>query len=209
MSDVTDTTHIADYQTKLATVFRDIVSRRYGEVDDIVENQNDFGVVQTINDLATSMNATDIDYEDGLFEVCFADEETAIEFSDQADDLEEVEEVEVVQFENGSICVFVSLFASDTVAFDYDDEEDDQIDEVKRLVKVNAQGKRRIKMKCRPGFKWNGKTCIKISGQELATKRIAKRKAIITKRSQGSALKVRVLRKTRKARRFRKAMGLR
>ena len=63
-------------------------------------------------------------------------------------------------------------------------------------------------MQCRPGFKWDGSACVKITGAELAVNRKAKRQMVISKRSQGNALKIRVLRKTRKANRFRKAMGL-
>ena len=103
------------------------------------------------------------------------------------------------------------------VEFDIDDEGDEEFApengvmfEVRRQIKVNFKGKRRIKMKCRPGFKWvaDKKACVKITGSELATQRKAMRKMVRTKRSLGGAFKARVLRKQRRANKFRKAMGL-
>jgi hypothetical protein len=88
--------------------------------------------------------------------------------------------------------------------------ESAQLDEIKRVVKVNAAGKRTVKMKCNPGFKFNptARTCEKISGKDLANSRISHRHAVLTKRSEGSSFKVRVNRRTKKAMRFRKAQGL-
>lgn len=98
----------------------------------------------------------------------------------------------------------------------HDDSEDnyvenpDQLTEVKRRIKVNAKGVRRIKMQCQKGFKWDaeGRVCKKISGSELATKRKSIRQMIRTKKSMGASLKIRVKRKSNKAKRFRKSMGL-
>lgn len=89
-------------------------------------------------------------------------------------------------------------------------ESTEQINEVIRKIKVDATGKKRIKMQCQRGFKWNPSTnsCEKISGAELATMRKAIRKALITKKSGGSAFRLRVVRRMRKALRFRKSMGL-
>ena len=85
------------------------------------------------------------------------------------------------------------------------------IDEVRRKIKVNAKGVKRIKMQCQKGFKWNStdRVCQKITGSELSTKRKAIRQAIRTKKSMGASLRIRTKRKTAKAKRFRKSMGLR
>lgn len=95
---------------------------------------------------------------------------------------------------------------------DYEEinEENGELNEVIRKVKINFRGKKRIKMKCRRGFKWDAakKTCIKITGSQLAKMRKSLRRAVLTKRSKGTAFKARVLRKTRKAKRFRRMMGL-
>lgn len=101
---------------------------------------------------------------------------------------------------------------------DDDDEDDDDtvkesvemLDEVKRKIKINSKGKKRIKMKCQKGFKWNPQTraCEKIGGSELAQMRKRIRRSIITKKSMGASFRTRVNRKTKKAMRFRKAMGL-
>lgn len=90
------------------------------------------------------------------------------------------------------------------------DDENGFITEVRRRIKVNFRGKRRVKMQCRPGFKWDPqkKSCIKITGAEVAKKRLSMRRAVRTKKAKGQTFKLRVLRKTRKANRFRKSMGL-
>ena len=90
------------------------------------------------------------------------------------------------------------------------DDENGQIFEVRRRIKVNFRGKRRVKMQCRVGFKWDAtkKACVKITGAEVAQKRKSMRKAVRTRKSKGQGMKVRVARKTRKAKRFRKSMGL-
>ncbi len=96
--------------------------------------------------------------------------------------------------------------------FEWDDDEDNgYISEVRRRIKINFRGKKRIKMQCRPGFKWDAtaKTCKKITGAQGATMRKAMRRMALTKKSMGQSFKARVLRKTRKAKRFRKSYGLR
>ena len=90
------------------------------------------------------------------------------------------------------------------------DDENGFITEVRRRIKVDFRGKRRIKMQCRPGFVWDESThaCLKITGADVAQKRKSMRRAVRTRKSKGQSFKVRVLRKTRKAKRFRKSMGL-
>lgn len=99
--------------------------------------------------------------------------------------------------------------ADENGEYEYDDENG-TLTEVRRKIKVTARGKRWIKMQCRPGFKWNSatRTCAKIGGSDLAKLRRSIRKTVRTKRAMGSTFKTRVLRKQRKAKRFRKAMGL-
>lgn len=100
----------------------------------------------------------------------------------------------------------------DESGYEYDAEEDniEYISEVKRRIKVNFRGKRRIKMQCRPGFKWDStkRSCLKITGSEVALKRKAMRRMVRTKKAKGASFKARVQRKTRKAKRFRRSMGL-
>lgn len=96
--------------------------------------------------------------------------------------------------------------------FEWDDEADNGfLSEVRRKIKVNFRGKKRIKMQCSPGFKWVPamKTCKKISGSQVAVMRKAMRRAVLTKKSMGQSFKARVVRKARKANRFRKSFGLR
>lgn len=94
--------------------------------------------------------------------------------------------------------------------FEYDDENVEYISEVRRRIKINFRGKKKIKMQCRRGFKWVAakKSCVKITGAEVALKRKAMRRMVRTKKAKGASFKARVLRKTRKAKRFRKSMGV-
>jgi hypothetical protein len=96
--------------------------------------------------------------------------------------------------------------------FEWDDETGNGfLTEVRRKIKVNFRGKKRIKMQCSPGFKWNAsmKTCKKITGAQVAVMRKAMRRAVLTKKSLGQSFKARVVRKAKKANRFRKSFGLR
>jgi len=78
------------------------------------------------------------------------------------------------------------------------------------ITKVNAAGQKTKRVRCKPGFKLNssGTSCVPITGGEKATKRLAIRKALRTKRAEGTALKNRTKRKRIKAMRKRKALGL-
>ena len=89
-------------------------------------------------------------------------------------------------------------------------EEQEELLEVLRKIRYNSHGVRSIKMKCMKGFKWDPtiSACLKITGSEVAIMRRASRRALITKRSEGNALKVRFKRRINKAFRFRKMMGL-
>ena len=206
------TSDVAGFDSKMKLLAREVLLQRMGEVDDVVESQElsteDLGAAGLVLDAATQNYAIDTEYEDGIFSCDFSEQEDAEAFADALDDIDGVEEYEIIEYEDGGFGVIAYLFASDIVEFEYDYEDDGTIEEVRRRIKVNSKGKRRIKMQCKPGFKWDGKACVKISGAELAVKRMAKRRMVITKRAQGNALKIKTLRKTRKARRFRKAMGL-
>lgn len=84
------------------------------------------------------------------------------------------------------------------------------LNELRREIKVNFRGKKRIKMQCQPGFKYDPErmACVKISGAELAVSRIAHRQMARTKRALGGSYRTRILRKIRRAKHFRKIMGL-
>jgi hypothetical protein len=86
----------------------------------------------------------------------------------------------------------------------------EQIEEARRVVRVNSKGQKTRRIKCRKGFKLssNGKTCVPITGSEKASKRKATRKAIRSKRAAGSGAKKRATRKRLKAMRKRKSYNL-
>lgn len=98
----------------------------------------------------------------------------------------------------------------DTDLDSLDEESDEQIMEVLRKIRINSRGQKSIKMKCAKGFKWDEsiRACLKITGSEVAVMRRASRKALLTKRAEGGALKVRFKRRINKAFRFRKLMGM-
>ena len=103
---------------------------------------------------------------------------------------------------------YTSVFDLIIYTYNMEDMSDDQLDEIKRIVKVNSRGKRRIKMKCKKGYKFDGRKCIKISGKELVNKRRAIRKSVRTKRSKGSGYTKRIVRLRKKAIKKRHSMGL-
>jgi|AntRauTorcE11898_2_1112593.scaffolds.fasta_scaffold09176_2 hypothetical protein len=86
----------------------------------------------------------------------------------------------------------------------------EQLEEARRVVRVNSKGKKTRKTKCRKGFKVssNGKSCVPISGADKAKKKRAVKKAVRTKKSKGGGAKTRANRKRLKAMRKRKSMNL-
>lgn len=78
------------------------------------------------------------------------------------------------------------------------------------ITKVNSYGQKTKRVRCKPGYKLNdnGTSCVPITGGEKASKRLAIRKALRTKASEGPALKTRTNRKRIRAMRKRKALGL-
>lgn len=84
------------------------------------------------------------------------------------------------------------------------------LDEAIIITKVNSRGEKTKRVRCKPGYKLNsnGTSCVPIPGGEKATKRIAIRKALRTKASEGDALKKRTNRKRIRAMKKRKALGL-
>lgn len=95
------------------------------------------------------------------------------------------------------------------IIYTYNTSVEETIEEVKRRIKVNAKGKRRIKMQCKKGFKFDGKKCVKIAGSDLVTKRKAIRKAVRTKRAKGSGFQKRIARLRNRAIKKRNSMGIR
>jgi len=92
--------------------------------------------------------------------------------------------------------------------FYVDTEESlDDLNEAKRVVKINSKGDRRVKKMCGKGFKLVGNKCVKQSGQEKTTMRKSKRKMVKTLKAKGSVVKLRT-RRFKKAIRKRKARGL-
>jgi dGTP triphosphohydrolase len=116
-----------------------------------------------------------------------------IEDSEQDDEIE-VDDIDELEGNDFTLVIYT-----------YNLSDEDQIDEVKRIIKVNNKGKKRIKMKCRKGFKWTGSKCVKISGKELTTKKRAIRKAVRTKKAKGAGFKRKRARLWRKAMRKRKS----
>lgn len=94
--------------------------------------------------------------------------------------------------------------------YHYENIENGYLQELKRKIKVSSAGKKRIKIQCSKGFKWdaNKNVCVKISGDELAKKRKSIKKSVLTKKAMGSTFRARVNRKTKKALKFRKSFGL-
>ena len=138
------------------------------------------------------------------------------------DDYEESQDIDLSQITDDknftfSITVYLNpdIVEYDEYELEVDDfeeisQENGQLQEVSRKIKINFRGKKRIKMKCTRGFKWDPekKSCVKITGAQLAKMRKSLRRAVLTKRSKGTSYRTKITRKTRKAKRFRKMMGI-
>ena len=123
---------------------------------------------------------------------------TVIE-SDLQDEVEyEINEVDV----NNNTSMF------EIVIYTYNTSSEESLDEAKRVIKVNAKGKRRVKLQCKKGFKYTGNSCKKISGKELVNRRSGIRKSVRTKKSLGGGFTKRVARLANRAKQKRKSMGL-
>lgn len=83
----------------------------------------------------------------------------------------------------------------------------EQIEEVRRVIRVSARGEKTRRIKCRQGFRREGDRCVPMTGSEKQTKRLAIRRAVRTKNAN-PATKKRAVRKRLKALRKRKAYGL-
>ena len=203
--------------------FNAVLAQKINE--EAVDQSEANAVIEIIN--VARQFGGDGEYEDGVFDISFRKKDQVFDFCDYLDATDAVYSYDVLVYEQadgatvesdvdiedieddvGFEFVVIVYLNEEDVVYGLEMEDDYELNEVKRRIKVNAQGKKRIKMQCRKGFKWNGTTCVKIGGTELAKQRVAKRKMVISKRSQGAALKIRVARKSRKARRFRKAFGL-
>lgn len=90
------------------------------------------------------------------------------------------------------------------------DENGMTLTEAVKKIQVNFKGAKRIKMQCPAGFKFSAtdNACVKIAGEELAKRRKASVKAVVSRKAGGAALKARAAVRTKKAMNFRKAMGL-
>lgn len=86
-------------------------------------------------------------------------------------------------------------------------EENLQIEEARRVTRVDSKGRKTRKIKCKRGFKRSGNSCVPITGSEKASKKRATRKAVRTKRQQPGSQR-RASRKRLKAMRKRKSYGL-
>lgn len=82
--------------------------------------------------------------------------------------------------------------------------------EITKKIVVNYHGKKRMKISCGPGYKYNHDrgVCTKIDGAELSLSRIAHRQAVRTKKSMGMSYQRRVSFRGNKAKHFRKLLGL-
>lgn len=83
----------------------------------------------------------------------------------------------------------------------------EQIEEVRRVTRVDSKGTKTKRIKCRRGYKRKGNTCVPITGSEKASKKKAIRKAVRTKKAQPGAQK-KASRKRLKALKKRKSYGL-
>jgi hypothetical protein len=91
-----------------------------------------------------------------------------------------------------------------------DNLEDEEMNEVKRVIRVNSQGKRRIAFKCGKGFLWNPaeRRCRPQTGKEKESKRRAIKKAVKTRKHKGAGFAKKVSKKRLKALAKRRQQGI-
>lgn len=147
----------------------------------------------------------DVDYDVMVTNLKADFDDAKIRVVSDGGDEQEDEEYEI---DEDDVDDYATVFDLIIYTYNMEDMTEDQLDEIKRVVKVNNRGKRRIKMKCKKGYKFDGRKCVKISGKELVNKRRAIRKSVRTKRSKGSGYKKRIVRLSKRAIRKRRSMGL-
>ena len=203
-----------------------LLQRRSSILTESEDRTSDIALVA----LARMHGAKEADAEQGVLAAYFEGDKQALslflELLDSLDYIEsyelrtsgEEDEAKIPEDEidiKGTVLVLAYVAEEEIDYGDYYEEgaeiPEDGLNEIKRIIKVNARGVKRIKLKCNRGYKYDAskKVCVKITGSELATKRKSNRRAILTKRSMGASFKRRVARKSNKAKRFRKALGLR
>lgn len=84
----------------------------------------------------------------------------------------------------------------------------ENLEENKIITKVNHKGKKRKRLKCRPGFKLSGGKCVPVSSTEKKSKKRAIRQAVKTKKRKGDSLKRKTTKKRLRALKKRKGFGL-
>lgn len=195
---------------------------------------DEYDTVSMIQAKSRGYGSTDISYMHGVAVVDFTSKKATEDFIEWIEDegkyvehyevevlsnddgAEEVEDVDFDTIKDDHLFKFIVTvyLLPEIVDFNGSEavyESDEQIEEgAVRKIRVNSFGIKSVKMQCQKGSKWNParKTCEVIVGQELSNKRMAIKHAIITKRAGGQVFKRRMVRKMRKADRYRKMMGL-
>lgn len=218
---------LGQYMNNYLSLKLDELEESIDLIPDNTETDIEVRVVGSLEMAARSLGADpEIHYEQGTMIVSFQKKQALENFLDWIDtNCEYVEDYEVSAFHTDAAdqveeLVFDDISNDDPWKFElavylipeivtfypeYELEEG-----MKRVLKVNSRGDKRIKMQCSKGFKWNEirHSCEKITGVELATKRQAVKKAVRTKKSMGNVFKVRMVKKMKKAKKFRKGYGL-
>lgn len=177
--------------------------------------QEDYILLEDVSrdDVYRTINALpeDVDY-DVFANVSNPDSDDEVFIGDNDDEFIDLETVD-----SDSFMLVIFLYnmeldddlPDDLVDNTFDQTDNTDITEAKRVIKVNSKGKRRIKILCKKGFRRTQNKCVKISGAERTNKRRAIKKSVRTKKAKGSGFRRIVNIKTKKANRKRKSMGLR
>lgn len=87
------------------------------------------------------------------------------------------------------------------------EETVEELDEVKKKIRVDSKGKKTKRVKCKPGYKANSKgtSCVPMSGKEKVRRKKAAKKSVRKKKSKSQAG---ANRKRIKAMKKRKSLGV-
>lgn len=192
--------------TQLELDILGVIKTFNGSADVDIEDDHIVTTVPTMRQVDQILDALpgDLDYEVLVRSIDQDFDDAKIVVSSDGGDEQEDEEYDIDYAE-----VPEKNVVFDLIIYTYNTVDEEDLQEVKRRIKVNSKGKRRIKMQCKKGFKFDGKKCVKISGSELVNKRRGIRKSVRTKKSKGSGYQKRVARLRNRAMKKRKGMGVR
>lgn len=160
-------------------------------------NEEEENIKNILGRSVSILEGKDGHYNRGIFEATFPDKEKADKFANLLESSDYIFEYNVYEMNGGYMVeAFVDpSYVTSEPAFITEKEgiseyvdENGIISEVTRVIKYDSTGKRRVKMQCKPGYKWDGSACVKMTAKELKNRRRGLKRAVLTRRSKPKAM---------------------